>query len=161
MTAGDTVYISEAEAICTADVQNQGDDSEINTKVESVKKKPTIERNQQSQTVSSDHQTDNVDAVQRQVRQLLLQRDQGRANRSLLETSNGDGQLLEHNQRTGQHTSTSATTTTTTTPFFDPLFRPPPAKEQKPWKCALVVCVALRLGLQSVNSEYIEVSFIF
>ena len=39
---------------------------------------------------------------------------------------------------------------------FDPIHHPPPAREPEPWKCALLLLVPLRLGLDSVSEEYIR-----
>ncbi len=41
--------------------------------------------------------------------------------------------------------------------FFDPLFRPPPS-QLNPWVYSLVLLLPLRLGINSVNEEYIAVS---
>jgi hypothetical protein len=40
--------------------------------------------------------------------------------------------------------------------FFDPLFRPPPS-QINPWVYSLLVLIPLRLGISSVNEEYIAV----
>jgi hypothetical protein len=40
--------------------------------------------------------------------------------------------------------------------FFDPLLRPPP-QVRPPWTSALLVLIPLRLGIHSVNREYYEV----
>lgn len=42
-------------------------------------------------------------------------------------------------------------------PFFDPLLRPPPASVA-PWSHSLLILIPLRLGIQTINKEYIEVS---
>lgn len=42
---------------------------------------------------------------------------------------------------------------------FDPLFNPPPTVV-KPWQCALMVCVPVRLGEFNVSPMYIQVGFI-
>lgn len=41
-------------------------------------------------------------------------------------------------------------------PLYDPLLNPPPIS-LPPWSCSLVVCVPLRLGISSVNKEYVQV----
>jgi hypothetical protein len=41
--------------------------------------------------------------------------------------------------------------------FFDPLYRPPPS-QINPWVYSLVLLLPLRLGINSVNEEYISVS---
>ena len=42
---------------------------------------------------------------------------------------------------------------------FDPLFNPPPTVV-KPWQCALMVCVPVRLGESHVSPMYIQVCFV-
>jgi hypothetical protein len=44
--------------------------------------------------------------------------------------------------------------------FFDPLYRPPPS-QINPWVYSLVLLLPLRLGINSVNEEYISVSSYF
>jgi hypothetical protein len=45
-------------------------------------------------------------------------------------------------------------------PFFDPLLRPPP-KQAPAWTTALLVLIPLRLGINTVNTEYHEVRWLF
>lgn len=68
-------------------------------------------------------------------------------------------QLPSSSSDSGVHALSSANGPQNSSPedeFFDPLLRPPPQHSQ-PWKCALVVCVPLRLGEHSIESTYIEV----
>ena len=71
---------------------------------------------------------------------------------------NQQNQIQNQNQQQQDNTSNNNNNNTNRNGFFDPLLRPPVKLTQlPPWSSSLLVLIPLRLGIHTVNTEYVPV----
>jgi hypothetical protein len=182
VSQGDTLYLSDVEKACTMipyqkfETPNEEEMSTIYENNSLFQTKNSLYQSQNDvgkilytqtsdnpSTIYHNHHTDisntkndcpatAIDDVISSPMSITTTREQSEAEILIEEKLN---EFLRHRMTNRSNTITSQMSHQQS--FFDPLYNPPPVIE-KPWQCACVVFIPLRLGESTINSHYLEVN---
>jgi Peptidase family C54 len=174
VTQGDTIYISDVEKLCTGAGAGSSSDSEISPGSDIASQTQAAPASEGTESQSNECVDDSSSSSV-----LFGSGDGAQPKESELPqppTGSEENEANDHNKIPESvlpsvavaassamaepaplqpPTTANKTGGDTDNSFFDPLLNPAPVLKE-PWKCSLMVCVPLRLGITSVSKEYIE-----
>ena len=181
MTAGDTIYITEAEKTFYSqpihsgfendskeDEGQQQTDNQHSHRQRQIHLRDNSHFHSTTQEGSIETSTkirDPSSTISNEIASPFLKPTNNRASPSPLEKYQIDlptislesyPHMNESKEKEQNLKSTSSTSTSNSLPFHDPLLNPPPNKVNE-WPCGLMILVPLRLGLDRIDPNYFDV----